>query len=173
MMQARAGYVMRAIIPVLLFPVAAVALGGCCVYKDVDMNSADIRKRVSLFGGQVSERIAESPFSHEVRRLHIDTSEVRNWKRMSVSTLFHSTIEQYNIAVVDLNFLLELLDLLRPSDEERRSTVQKALSNLEAGELEQTAHLIGDIAERLRATSGLPPTPEQHRLKSYNRGVKM
>ncbi len=173
MVQTRAGRVVRAIIPILLFAVAAMALGGCCVYKDVDMNSADIRKRVSLFGGQVSERIAESPFSHEVRRLHIDTPEVRKWKPMSVSTLFHSTIKEYNIAVVDLNFLLELLGLLRPSDEERRSIVQKALSNLQTGELEQTAHLIADIAERLRAMSGLPPTPEQYRIKSYNRGIKM
>jgi len=150
-----------------------MAVGGCCVYKDVDVNSADIRKRVSLFGGQVSERIAESPFSHEVRKLRIDAPEVRKWKPMSVSTPFHSTIEEYNIAVVDLNFLLEFLDMLRPSDEERRSIIEKALSHLQTGELDQTAHLIAEIAERLRARAGLPPTPEQYRTKSYNRRVKM
>jgi hypothetical protein len=108
--------------------------------------------------------VKESPFSHEVRRLHIPAPEGRVWKPMTVSTGTGETVEQYAGAIEDCDFLLEYLKLLRVPDEERVTVLTRALSNLQKDNLEDTYDLIGEMANRARIMLGLPPAPKQQRM---------
>jgi hypothetical protein len=161
-----------------LWAIVAVLLGGCyggivTAQKDADANSGDVRKQVFFLGMPMSDRITESPFSHEIRRLGIDIPEARNWKPMILATSKPYKGEPYNMAIWDCDFLLEMLGLLGVSDEERRTILQGALSDLQTDKLDENADLVYDVADRLRVKAGLPSVPKEQRPKSHNRHVRM
>ena len=137
-------------------------------YWDIDTSSGDTRERTVFLGRQIRERVKESLFSHEVRRLHIHTPEVRVWKSTGVSTLHGWTMGPYSGADSDCNFLVQMFDVMRASDEDRIDVLQKALSNLRAGELDATDQLIEEVSNQLRQFLGLPPVPVGHLRPVFN-----
>jgi hypothetical protein len=143
------------------------------VHRDIDTSSGDVRQRVFLLGMQVSSRITVSPFSQEVRRLHLRTPEKRVWKPMNAATRTEFIMHDYDGAIEDCNFLLQLLDQGRVSDQERAPILEKALSNLQAGELDQTDDLIHWVAQQLGSFYGLPPIPKEQQTKSHDHRMKM
>ena len=149
---------------VVLPTIVVVTLCGCSNHRDIDINSGDVRQRAFFLGLPTLTHVKQSPFSQEVRRLHIPTAQGRIWKPMTVSTGMGQTGEQYAGTIEDCDFLLEYLKLLRVPDEERVTILTRALSNLQTNDLEDTYDLIGDMANRARIMQGLPPVPKQERM---------
>jgi hypothetical protein len=135
-----------------------------CVRRDIDINSGDIRTQVCLLGIPTAKTEA-SAFSCEIRRLRINASETPVWKCINVRTFKGFAVGTYDGAIEDCNFLVQLLSVSKMQDENRARILSKALVNLQTGELDQTHDLIDEVAEHLRATYGLPPTPEEQKLK--------
>ena len=127
--------------------------------EDVDTSSGDIRRRIRILGVQVRDRTEESPFSREVRKLHIRTPETRVWEHVGSGTLGGYTSYPYGLALTDCNFLVQLLDRVGPADHERIAYLEKALSNLQTGELSATDELLGTLADQLAKRYGAPPLP--------------
>jgi hypothetical protein len=150
-------------VAIVFVSVAIPVLSGChTVRTDVDANSGEMKERTYFFGMRVSEHVEESVFSREIHRLGIRPPEMRNWKPATPR-------EEYDGAVEDCDFLVDLLRMIGLTDQDRKAILEKALSNLQTGKLDQTFDLITEASDRLRALHGLPPVPEGQRMKWSDR----
>jgi hypothetical protein len=139
------------------------------VYEDIDSCSGDIRRRVFLFDVRIHSRITDTAFSREIRRLNIRIPEKPDWKSMHADVGANRHIScEYDGAISDCNFLIQWLDLMGVPDEYRVAVLEKALSNLQTGNLDGTDELIYEIAEEVRRLYGLPRIPEEERRKTFN-----
>jgi hypothetical protein len=110
-------HVPRAVFLHVVLLATALPLCGCTenvfsVRRAIDINSGDVRHQTFFWCLPVSTRVVESPFSREVRRLHIPTLEGRAWKLATISNWGRIESQEYDGAIEDCDFLVNQMKLL-------------------------------------------------------------
>lgn len=121
---------------------------------DLDINSGKLRHQTHVFSVLVSEDTEESILSREVRRLGIQTPATPVWKRMIESYLMSSKHIDYTYGRLFAmsGQLLTVLDLVKASDDEGHSVIERLMSVLQSGDSghadRQILLLMAEIGDR-------------------------
>ncbi len=110
-----------------------------CAHTDIDINSGDTRYQVRIFSLLVTTEIRESALSREIRRLGIAVSPTRAWKRTSEARIVNASDSYYlyGSVIVQCLYLLNVLDHVNASDEERRVILCKLMTSLQTGDAQR------------------------------------
>lgn len=140
-------------VTILVILLGSFLIGVPFVYNkstDIDINSGDIRIRTVVFSFIKSEKIEQTPFSKEVRRLGIPIDENRSWKYGSSYILTIGGHSQSWISYLICETIVKMFNDIDMPDDERKAILQKVLMSLQTGNHDDIVYQYSVIAKRMK-----------------------
>lgn len=134
----------------------AMEFSGIYIFESglyVDLNSGDCKGEKYIFSFKLKNKITTTRFSREVRRLGIDVSDERIWKKMGGHSYtlgiggIHS-VGHYN--VYDAFNFLTALDINNISGDDRINAIKEALNLWKKVESEEVNNAFKDIINKYK-----------------------
>ncbi len=114
----------------------------------IDVHSGDVRTQIRVLGIECREQVRTSVFSREVRRLGIEIPEERMWTDMYYHSLMGRVFaSRYAPALHHSVLIVDLLDRMKASDEDRRIIVERVLRHLRQGQFDEIYEQFGALVK--------------------------
>jgi len=117
-------------------------------YTDIDINSGDEREQLRICFVPVTHSIRQSRLSQEARRLGIPLHPRRVWKRAYEEPLVFAGVYVdygYGFVISTYGLVLNLLDVARAPDTDRRATMERLMTALRTETADDALTLAHDV----------------------------
>jgi hypothetical protein len=122
-------------------------------YRDIDLNSGDLRRRVYLCSLQIADDVEESLLSQEARRLDIDIPVARMWKPVEIKYIRGHADGDYGVTAKAGDTLVKALAKANTPDPERRAILEDFLMTLQVEQPREIYQRLYELLQEVKSSS--------------------